>query len=422
MSDDQHSPTATAVRHSYRNTRSLIDFADHHFAEAEQSGVMALYARPHGHRSVLLSAAPTHDRQVIDFVRCSYLGLDNHPLIVEGAIEAIRRQKALHWSCARTRLNFSLLGELEDALSDLFAARVITYTTVLAANMGALPLMASGHLTGNKKPVIVFDRLAHATLAFHKPVVASETLVETVAHNDLDALEDICRRNDRVVYVCDGVYSMGGSAPIDDLLTLQDRYGLFLYIDDAHGISLFGKKGEGFARSQVGGVLGDRTIIAASLGKGFGASGGLLMLGTPRQEELFRRFSIAYAFSASLNLAAIGAAMASQALHRTDELKLRQDALVQRIAAFDDRVTSQQQAGSMLPIRTIEFGNERSAIGAARRILGIGFYTSAIFFPTVAKGKAGLRVCLTAGHSMQEIEGLGHAINEALDSSMSDPD
>jgi 8-amino-7-oxononanoate synthase len=416
MSDDQHSPTATAVPRSYRNTRSLIDFADHHLAAAEQDGVMALYARPHGNRTVLLSTAPTQDRQVIDFVRCSYLGLDNHPLIIGGAIEAMQRHKALHWSCARTRLNFSLLGELEDALSDLFAARIITYTTVLAANMGALPLLASGHLTENKRPVIVFDRLAHATLAFHKPVVASETQVETVGHNDLNALEDICRRNDRVVYVCDGVYSMGGSAPIDDLLTLQDRYGLFLYVDDAHGISLFGMKGEGFARSRSGDMLGDRTVIAASLGKGFGASGGLLMLGTQRQEELFRRFSIAYAFSASLNLAAIGAAMASQALHRTEELKLRQDALLQRIAAFDNRVTS-QQSGTTLPIRTIEFGNERSAIRAARRILGIGFYTSAIFFPTVAKGKAGLRVCLTASHSMQEIEGLGGAINEALDPS-----
>ncbi|AYG62166.1 aminotransferase class I/II-fold pyridoxal phosphate-dependent enzyme [Rhizobium jaguaris] len=413
MSDDRHSPTAAAMPRPYRNTLSVINFADRNLAAAEREGLMALYVKPDKNRSVFWSAA-SEDRQVTDFVRCSYLGLDNHPQILEGAIEAVRRHNALHWSCARTRLNFSMLGELEDALSDLFVARVITYTTVLAANMGALPLLASGHLTENKRPTIVFDRLAHATLAFHKPVVANETRVETIAHNDLNALEDICRRNDRVVYVCDGVYSMGGSAPIGDLLALQDRYGLFLYIDDAHGISLFGTSGEGFVRSQVGRSLGERTIIAASLGKGFGASGGLLMLGTLRQEELFRRFSIAYAFSASLNLAAIGAAMASQALHRTEELKLRQDALGQRIIAFDGKVAS-EQAGSTLPIRTIEFGGERSAIHAARRILNKGFFTSAIFFPTVAKGKAGLRICLTASHSIEEIEGLAHGISEVLD-------
>lgn len=412
MSDDRHTPTATTVPRSYRNTFSVVDSADQNLATAEREGVMALYVDPDKDRSVLLPTTPRKKR-VTDFVRCSYLGLDNHPLILQGAIEAMQRYKALHWSCARTRLNFSLLRELEEALSDLFAARVITYTTVLAANMGALPLLASGHLTENKKPVIVFDRLAHATLAFHKPVVANETRVETIAHNDLNALEQICRRNDRVAYICDGVYSMGGSAPIADLLALQDRYGLFLYIDDAHGISLFGKSGEGFARSQFGEVLGDHTIIAASLGKGFGVSGGLLMLGTQRQEELFRRFSIAYAFSASLNLAAIGGAMASQALHRTKELSIRQDALAKRIAAFDTMVAS-EQAGSKLPIRTIGFNDVKSAIRATSHILEKGFYTSVIFFPTVAKDKAGLRVCPTASHSMREIEGLARAINEAL--------
>jgi 7-keto-8-aminopelargonate synthetase-like enzyme len=203
MSDDRHSRTATALSRSYRNTLSVIASADRNLAVAEQEGVMALCADPDEARSVLLLTM-RHKKKVIDFVRCSYLGLDNHPLILEGAIEAVQRCKALHWSCARTRLNFSLLGELEEALSDLFAARVITYTTVLAANMGALPLLASGYLTENKRPTIVFDRLAHATLAFHKPVVANETPVETIAHNDLNALEDICRRNDRVAYVCDG--------------------------------------------------------------------------------------------------------------------------------------------------------------------------------------------------------------------------
>lgn len=117
-----------------------------------------------------------------------------------------------------------------------------------------------------------------------------------MAHNDLDALEELCRYNRAVAYVCDGVYSMGGNAPIRDLRYLQDRYGLFLYIDDAHGVSICGKNGEGFARSQYGNELGERTIIAASLGKGFGASGGMLMLGTARQEELFRRFAVAHAF------------------------------------------------------------------------------------------------------------------------------
>nr|WP_245311683.1 hypothetical protein [Bradyrhizobium pachyrhizi] len=89
-----------------------------------------------------------------------------------------------------------------------------------------------------------------------------------------------------VVYVCDGAYSMGGNSPVRELRQLQERYGLFLYIDDAHGISLFGRQGEGFARSQFPQVLGDRSIIVASLTNGFGASGGMLMLGTAEYEAL----------------------------------------------------------------------------------------------------------------------------------------
>ncbi|TCN33331.1 aminotransferase class I/II-fold pyridoxal phosphate-dependent enzyme [Sinorhizobium americanum] len=394
-----------------RNTSSLIQYAQNHFDAAHFQGLMAIYGRPLKGRAVALSH--DHGRKVVDFVRCSYLGLDNHPNIIAGAIEALNKYGALHWSCARTRLNFAILGELEEALSDLFGARVITYTTVLAANMSALPVIASGHLTDGVKPVIVFDRFAHATLSFHKGTIAAETRVETIAHNDLDALETLCRANDCVAYICDGVYSMGGSANIGELRSLQERYGLFLYVDDAHGVSIFGARGEGFARSQIGGSLGERTIIAASLGKGFGASGGMVMLGTARQEELFRRFAVAHAFSASLNVASIGAAMASQELHRTEELALLQQTLKKRIALFDSIVPTEQN-GSPLPIRTVEVGDELTAIAVARGLLDCGCYTSAIFFPTVARGRAGLRLCPTAGHSQDEIRALGSALQHVL--------
>jgi 8-amino-7-oxononanoate synthase len=395
---------------AHRNTASLIDTADRHFEAAQFQGIMAIYAHPSKGRTVRLNY---EDREVVDFVRCSYLGLDNHPDIVEGALEAVRSAGALHWSCARTRLNFAALGELEASLSELFAARVITYTTVLAANMSALPLIASGHLTGGPKPVIVFDQLAHATLAYHKGTIAQETRVETIAHNDMDTLERLCRRNQSVAYICDGVYSMGGSAPIAELRRLQEKYGLFLYIDDAHGVSLFGKNGEGFAKSQIG-ELGNRTIIAASLGKGFGASGGLLMLGTASQELLFRRFAVAHAFSASLNTAAIGAGIASARLHGSDELPRLQQTLQQKISLFDGLLSTAQH-GATLPIRTVHFGDELIAIGAARSLFQKGFYASAIFFPTVSKGKAGLRICMTATHTDDQIRSFCAAVDAIRD-------
>lgn len=389
----------------FRNTATMIDAAGPNFEAAHYHGIMALYAVPSAGRTVRLLS---EDRDIIDFVRCSYLGLDNHPEIVNGAQDAVRNAGTLHWSCARTRLNFHTLGELEENLSDLFGARVVTFTTVLAANMSALPLLASGHLTGGQKPLVVFDRSAHATLAQHKATVAGETAVETIDHNDMLALEALCRNHSCVAYVCDGVYSMGGSAPLSALRALQDRYGLFLYIDDAHGISIFGDHGAGFARS-VFAELGDRTIIAASLGKGFGASGGILMLGTAAQELLFRRFGIAYAFSASLSTAAIGAAAAAAKVHRSGELADRQQALRRNLALLDQLLPSQDMAPD-LPIRTVRFGDELLSVAAARQLLTQGFYTSAIFFPTVARGNAGLRLCVTASHTEAEIRDLCLAI------------
>lgn len=195
-----------------------------------------------------------------------------------------------------------------------------------------------------------------------------------------------------------------------DLLRLQAKYGLFLYIDDAHGISIHGETGAGYARTAIP-DLGDRTIVAASLGKGFGASGGILMLGTAAQEVLFRRFAVAHAFSASLTTAAVGAALASAAIHASPELSRRQQQLQQNLAHLDGRLNSAEPS-SNLPIRTIRFGDELVSVAAARELLRRGFYTSAIFFPTVARGQAGLRVCLTASHTQKDIDGLCDAIDE----------
>jgi 8-amino-7-oxononanoate synthase len=392
---------------TFRNTAAMINAAAPNFEAAHYQGIMAIYATPLQGRGVQLA----HDGQkVVDFVRCSYLGLDNHPDIVAGAAKAVLNAGTLHWSCARTRLNFSILGDLEDSLSHLFRAKVVTFTTVLAANMSALPLLASGQLTAGQKPLVVFDRLAHATLAYHKASVAAETGVETIPHNDLPALEALCRAHTCVAYVCDGAYSMGGSAPLAELRALQEKYGLFLYIDDAHGISILGENGAGFARS-VFDELGDRTIVAASLGKGFGASGGMLMLGTAAQELLFRRFAVAHAFSASLNTAAIGAALASADIHRTDELAKRQTALRRNLTLLD-RLLPSRDMSSALPIRTIRLGDELLSVAAARQLLQLGFYASAIFFPTVARGEAGLRICLTASHTERQIRELAAAIGK----------
>ncbi|KAB7613379.1 aminotransferase class I/II-fold pyridoxal phosphate-dependent enzyme [Amylibacter sp. SFDW26] len=401
-------------RGRYRNTKYVIDTSHPHFEKAYQLDVMGVTAKVREGRNVLWQhpkQSTATSKELIDFARCSYLGLDNHPKIVNGAIDMVQQNQALHWSCARTRLNFEHLRVLEGALSSLFSARVVAFSSVWLANLGVMPLLASGHLTNGVKPVIVFDRSCHVSLAYHKPVVADETEVMTIPHNDMNALEDICRNHECVAYVADGVYSMGGSAPVADIQKLQEKYGLFAYIDDAHGISIHGENGEGYVRSQYPTELGDRTIIAASMGKGFGASGGILMLGTPQQEEIFRRYAPPYAFSAAPNLAAVGGALGSVDIHNSPELAQRQKLLRDSIAVFDE-VIETPQTGEPFPIRVVAVGSEQTTIESARFLMEQGFYASAVFFPTVGRGLSGLRICPTAAHEHEDIRRLGSLIDD----------
>ncbi|MGY4167772.1 aminotransferase class I/II-fold pyridoxal phosphate-dependent enzyme [Bradyrhizobium sp. USDA 4529] len=394
----------------FRDSAHVISETRPYFDPAQLAGLTAVHE--HSGRTVAWNNGPVDNwPQVIDFVRSSYLGLDRHPVVVAGAIEAIEAQRSLHWSCVRTRPNFDLLRELEEMLSEIFSARVLAFSSGMLANLGAMPILASGQLTGGRKPVIVFDRSVHISLAYHKPVVADETRVETIVHNDIDALEGLCRKNPVVAYVCNGVYSMGGYSPIDELRQLQERYGLLLYIDDAHGISIFGRHGEGFARSRFPQVLGERTIIAASLANGFGALGGVLMLGAADHEALFRRYSISYAFSMAPNMAAVGAALGSCKVHRSAELGQRQRRLAQRIDLFDRRVATAGR-GNSLPIRKVMVGSESNAIALARGLLDDGFST--VVTPMAGERKAGIRVCITAEHEFADIERLSEAILEKI--------
>ncbi len=138
------------------------------------------------------------------------------------------------------------------------------------------------------------------------------------------------------------------------------------------------------------------------------------MLGTARQEELFRRFAVAHAFSASLNVASIGAALGSTAIHRSGELAERQSALRENIQLIDSLLNT-EQSGAPLPIRTIDLGSEERAVAATRGLLDRGMYASAIFFPTVAKGRAGIRVCVTADHTPEQIHDLCSALSDVMD-------
>lgn len=348
-------------------------------------------------------------RELVNCCSCSYLGLHYHPKVLEGAHEALRREQIVSMSISRTRMRSRLHTELEQVLSDLFKARCIATVTAAAATTGVLPLIASGHLMDDGEPrVMVFDKFAHFSMNLIKPICADETTVLTAPHNDLDYVEDACKKHKRVAYVADGAYSMGGATVIDGLLELQDRYGLFLYFDDSHSLSVWGDHGEGYIRSRLGDRLNPLTIVVASLGKGFGGSGGVIMLGPEHHYHTLLRHGGPVSWSQALNVPAMGAAMASAAIHASPELRERQQRLLDNMALLDSHIPTPEK-GNGLPIRVITIGNEERAIQLSGEMLQRGFYTSAVFFPIVEKNKAGLRIMVRASNTPEEIlEFCGH--------------
>jgi 7-keto-8-aminopelargonate synthetase-like enzyme len=393
----------------FRNNASAIAYGNKAWNTALANGLIDIrvdYETPNvlrrldGHRFVNLCS-------------CSYLGLASHPAILAGAIDALRSQGAMDLPISRIRLRLNLLEEFEERLSELMGARTLCTVTSSAATAGVLPLLASGHLSRDgKPPVMVFDKFAHFSMDFIKPICGDETAVLTCPHQDMNYLEDICRKNDRVAYVCDGVYSMGGVAPFAELFQLQDRYGLFLFIDDSHALSVCGKKGEGYARSLMPEV-NPLTVIVASLGKGFGGSGGIIMLGPQECEPVLTRFGGPLAWSQGLNVPGIGAGMASIRLHNSPELGRLQKRLRDNMALFDELVPTAQR-GNGFPLKVIRIGDEERAVAASAAILERGFYTSAVFFPIVKKGEAGLRIMLRADNTEDDIRSFAAALHETL--------
>jgi len=397
-----------AAHNRFRNNEKAIGIGNEFWEATARNGLSGIVANLVGEG--YLETEGGH--RFLNFSCCSYLDLDSHPKIIEGAIDALRRYGVLDHCISRIRIQLPALLELEESLTSLFRAKVVTAISASAATAGVLPLMASGHLCGNRKPVMIFDKNAHFSMNLYKSVCGDETEVLTSPHNDMGYIEDACKKYGHVAYVCDGTYSMGGHAPVDDLLALQDRYGLFIYFDDSHSLSIMGEKGEGYIRSNIE-DFNENTIIVATLNKAFGTSGGVIMFG-PKGKHLallLERFGGPLAWSQPMNIAAIGASLAAAEIHRSPELKRRQERLQRHITLFDERVDSEQR-GNGFPIKLVGASNDK-VMATGLKLYQEGFYVSPVFFPIVPRNQAGLRVMVRAGVQESEILRLCDIIAEA---------
>lgn len=386
--------------HRYRNNDKAVGVGNAFWDMSEQNGLAGIVAELTD--GVLRTAA---GHEFINFTCCSYLDLDSHPKIIEGAVAALRRFGVLDHCIPRSRVQIPAILELEASLGELFGADVVSAISAGVASAGLLPLIASGHLGNGVRPLMVFDKNCHVSMAGAKPACADETEVVTCDHHDVGFLEDMCKQYERVCYVVDGSDSLGGYAPVREVAELQEKYGLLAFYDDSHSISAYGQRGIGYIRSHCP-VLDERTITIGTLNKAFGTSGAAIMLdGYPKKTlRVIERFAGALCYSQPVNTAAVGASLASAEIHRTEELTTLQRRLQANIELFDTHIKT-EQAATTYPIRVVPMSDE-PVIEAGRRVFEAGFYVSPVFFPIVSRGTAGLRVMLRAGQTDEQIRRL----------------
>ncbi len=354
-------------------------------------------------------------RAARNFGSCSYLGLQHHPALTEGAIDAIRRY-GTQFSSSRAYLSPTLYRDVEALLSELFGVPAMVTPSTTLGHVAALPVLVT------RDDAALFDRQVHHSAQTAVALAAAlGARVEAVAHNDVAALarraRELAREHGRVWHLCDGVYSMFGDfAPVGALMELLDEIpSLHLYVDDAHGMGWYGTRGRGYALERAG--AHPRVVVATSLSKSFAASGGALLIADPELRRLVRNCGGPMTFSGPLPPAALGALAASARVHLSGELPALQEALRARLAYATRR------AGELglpmvnapdAPVRFLAAGDEAVARALVRRLLDAGFWTNAAGFPAVPRGRAGVRFTITNPLTFEDIEALLTAMAELL--------
>ncbi len=362
-------------------------------------------------------------RKMIEFVSCSYLGLETPPLLSEAIIEAVDRFGA-QISVARTRVKADLFNQLEEQLNKIMnGAHTLTFNAVTPCHIAVLPLLASGILPRymfSNKPYFIMEKTAHATLQINRGLLQQFGEVSRIDFKDESKIEEAfiyaAENGMTPISVSDSVGSMGGVAPVARIVQLAHQYNGYAYIDDAHGTSIYGINGSGYVMSCLNNKLDERIIIAGSLSKAFGSHGGFLACHSEDTINFIKAYGTTYAFGGPPSLPGIAGYVAAARLHLDGTVTARQETLQNVIRYFDEvfRDTQIINRGTTMPIRGILIGDENRAITLCKRLHDYGFATTVAMYPTVEEGHAILRCALSALHKHKHIDELYRSFKNSL--------
>ncbi len=337
-------------------------------------------------------------KDVLNFCSNNYLGLANHPKIVEAAKGATKKYGVGPAAVRSIAGTTDLHVDLEKRLAKFKGAEdVITFQSGFTANLGTIAALVG------KEDVIFSDRLNHASII--DGCRLSGARIVAYEHNDPAALDAAIQENAgtyrRALIVTDGVFSMDGDiAPLPALHEVAKKHDIMLMVDDAHGEGVLGKGGRGIVDHF--GLHGKVDIEVGTLSKAFGVVGGLVA-GDKVIVEWLRQRGRPFLFSSAVTAPDAAACLAAiDLLESSTELvdKLWDNAKYfkaeMKKLGFDTGV-------SETPITPVMLGEAPLAQQFSRDLFEAGVFAMAIGFPTVAKGRARIRVMISASHDRDDL-------------------
>jgi len=339
------------------------------------------------------------DREVINMCANNYLGLAHHPAVEAAAKAMIDRRgyglSSVRFICGKQDIH----GELEKKLSEFLRTDdTILFGSCFDANGGVFEALLTA------EDAIISDELNHASIIDGVRLCKAQRF--RYKNNDMEDLERqlVAAKDARFRLIAtDGVFSMDGYiANLKGVCDLAERYDALVMVDDSHAVGVIGPGGRGSV--EYCGVEGRVDIITGTLGKALGGASGGYVSGRKEIVEILRQHARPYLFSNSVPPPVVGASL--------EALKLASGSneLREKLAANAARFRTQmEEAGFTLnpgchPIIPVMLGDAVVAQKMAEILLREGVYAIGFFYPVVPKGKARIRVQLSAAHSFEDID------------------
>ena len=347
----------------------------------------------------------------------NYLGIANHPDLIEAACNATRDFGVGSGASRLISGSMSLHHQLEERIAAFKGTEsALVYNTGYAANNGIIQGLLGADDT------VFSDSLNHASIIDGCRLSGAQILI--YPHNDMQALEQLLEkeskdRSGRWLIVTDGVFSMDGDiAPLPELVALKQKYDAWLMVDDAHGGGVLGATGRGTAEHF--GCLDQVDLQMGTFGKAFGSFGAYLATRLAVIDTLINR-SRSFIFSTSLppgvlaaNMAAIDLVAGEEGARRRSQLEVNRQLFSNLLddAGFD-------LCGSSTQIVPVLIGDPEPTMRAAAQLFDRGIFLSGIRPPTVTPGTCRLRATLMADHTPTEIRQAAQALIAVVNGELS---